>query len=63
LAGVALVLSVTDVLFVNPWYFWTRDAWTNRGTAYVHTQPTGPNTVDNAFSGSGEQGGWAPGQK
>ena len=26
-----------DWLFVNPWYFWTNDAWTNRGTTYEPT--------------------------
>jgi len=63
---VQIVLAFVDVLFVNPWYFWSHDAWTNDGTAFVHRQPTGPATVGSAFGdygGGSQQGGWAPGKK
>lgn len=59
-----LFAMLGDVLIMNPFYFWSHDAWTNEGTAYVHTQPTGPRTVGNLFSSSGSAGkqqeGWAP---
>ena len=55
---VGLVLGITDLLFVNPFYFWTRDAWSNKGTAFVHEQPTGPNVTDDAFESNAS--GWKP---
>jgi hypothetical protein len=33
---VGLVLTVGDILFVNPYYFWSKDAWDNKGTGYDH---------------------------
>jgi len=28
-----------DYVFVNPWFFWTRDAWSGVGTVYVSDVP------------------------
>ena len=28
-------------LFYNAYYFWSKDAWDNKGTAYVHKNPEG----------------------
>jgi len=39
---VGLVMFVGDVLILNPWYFWTEDAWDNDGTGFTHQDPTGP---------------------
>jgi hypothetical protein len=55
-----LVMFIGDAIAVNPWYFWTHDAWTNKGTAFSHTQPSGPATVDNVFGGGTKASGWAP---
>ena len=27
-----------DVLLLNPYYFWSQDAWDNRGTAFKHKE-------------------------
>ena len=37
---VGLVMTLGDVIVVNPWYFWTKDAWDNRGTGFDHVNPT-----------------------
>jgi len=42
---VRFVMAIGDVLVVNPYYFWGRDAWDNRGTGYVHDQPEAQKTV------------------
>ncbi len=36
---VGLFAGLGDGLFVNPYYFWGKDAWDNRGTAYHHKNP------------------------
>ena len=41
---VGFFMAVGDIIVVNPWYFWTDDAWDNDGTGFVHEQPTGPKT-------------------
>lgn len=33
---------VIDWVGLNPWYFWTKDAWRNRGTAFNHKMAQGP---------------------
>lgn len=33
---VGFVMSVGDWLIVNPYYFWSKDAWDNKGTGYDH---------------------------
>jgi hypothetical protein len=38
---VGVFMLVGDWLVVNPYYFWGRDAWDNKGTAYVHENPDG----------------------
>lgn len=37
-------------LFVNAYYFWAKDAWDNKGTAYVHMNPEG---AEKTVTGSG----------
>jgi hypothetical protein len=31
--------TMGDYLFVNPYYFWGYDAWTNKGTPFYHDDP------------------------
>ena len=38
---VGLVMAIGDILVVNPYYFWSKDAWDNKGTGYDHVNPTG----------------------
>ena len=38
---VGLFAVVGDVLFVNTWYFWTKDAWDNDGTGFTHNEVEG----------------------
>ena len=40
---VGAVMFIGDWLVVNPYYFWGKDAWDNKGTAYVHSNPNGAN--------------------
>lgn len=46
---VGVVAGIGDV-FVNFYWFWTQDAWDNRGTAFEHKQPT---NTQRKVSGSG----------
>jgi hypothetical protein len=47
---VGLFAWAGDILFVNTYYFWTEDAWDNRGTAYDHNQVEGAEKI---VAGSG----------
>jgi hypothetical protein len=38
---VGLFAMVGDIIVVNPYYFWSRDAWARNGTAFVYTQAEG----------------------
>ena len=38
---VGFVMFVGDWLILDPYYFWSKDAWDNHGTGYDHTNPTG----------------------
>ena len=38
---VGLFAGIGDVLFLNPYYFWSDDAWDNRGTAFEHINVQG----------------------
>ena len=38
---VGFVMKIGDILFVNTWYFWSKDAWDGKGTAYTYKQPEG----------------------
>lgn len=44
------LLGFLDLIIVNPYYFWSEDAWDGRGTVYEH-QPTpeSPRIVDSSF--------------
>jgi hypothetical protein len=53
---VNLFLVIGDV-FVNFWYFWSNDAWTNKGTVLIHDVPSGPNTIPNIWT-DGSGGDW-----
>lgn len=33
--------GIIDYLFVNPYYFWSQDAWDNRGTGFEHGSLSG----------------------
>jgi hypothetical protein len=37
---VGFFAAIGDI-FVNSYYFWGKDAWDNKGTAYVHKNPEG----------------------
>ena len=39
---VGAVMWLGDFLIVNPWYFWSEDAWDNQGTGFKHEAPPGP---------------------
>ncbi len=44
------VLGFLDIMFLNPFYFWSADAWDGRGTAYGHSEtPESPRTIDSSF--------------
>ena len=44
------LLGFLDMIILNPYYFWSQDAWDNRGTAYKHNPtPASPRTVDSSF--------------
>ena len=30
--------GTVDLLFINPWYFWTDDAWDSKGTGFKRAQ-------------------------
>lgn len=47
---IGLVMVIGDVLFVNPYYFWTKDAWDNKGTGYDHEALEG---AERSVTGSG----------
>jgi hypothetical protein len=51
-----LFLGIGD-LFVNFWFFWSRDAWTNKGTVMIHDIPRGPNSMLNIWT-DGSGGDW-----
>jgi len=38
---VGFLATVGDVLILNPYYFWSKDAWDNKGTGYDHVNPEG----------------------
>ncbi len=38
-------LGGIDVIVLNPWYFWSEDAWDNQGTGFEHTNPENPPKV------------------
>ena len=33
---VGIVMAIGDALIVNPYYFWSKDAWDGKGTGYDH---------------------------
>ena len=33
-------LGLIDVTILNPWYFWSSDAWDNVGTGFQHENPS-----------------------
>ena len=38
---VGVFAAIGDWLIVNPYYFWSDDAWDNDGTGFEHVQVTG----------------------
>ena len=44
------VCAIGDWLIVNPYTFWTKDAWDNKGTGYEYKNPEGAEKV---VTGSG----------
>ena len=38
---VGALTSIGDVVLLNTWIFWTKDAWDNVGTGYNHTALSG----------------------
>ena len=38
---VGFFAAVGDVLFVNTYYFWWKDAWDGKGTGFNHKNPEG----------------------
>ena len=55
-----IILWIPDILILNPYYFWSHDAWTNEGTSLVHRQPSGPETVESPWGQHKGSGGWKP---
>jgi len=47
---VGLFAAIGDVLIVNPYYFWSTDAWDNKGTGFTHETVQGSNKL---VAGSG----------
>ena len=46
----SVLLTVVDVIIVNPYYFWSADVWDHRGTAFEHEPtPEAPRTIDGSF--------------
>lgn len=43
---VGFVAAVGDILFVNTYYFWVKDAWDGKGTSFTHKQPEGGKLVE-----------------
>ena len=43
--------ALGDVTFVNTYYFWSDDAWDNKGTGFIHDQL--PEETEKVVSGSG----------
>lgn len=50
---VGFVMTIGDVLFVNTYTFWAKDAWDNKGTGYDHVNPTGTDKIVTGYTGSG----------
>lgn len=47
---VGAVLGWGDLIVLNPWYFWSEDAWDNKGTGFEHENPQGAvRTLGSAF--------------
>ncbi len=38
---VGLVMKIGDAIIINPYVFWTKDAWDNKGTGFDHVNPEG----------------------
>lgn len=38
---VGFVMAIGDILILNPYYFWFKDAWDQKGTAYIYESPEG----------------------
>ena len=38
---VGLVMALGDIIVLNPYYFWSEDAWDNKGTGFNHKNPVG----------------------
>lgn len=38
---VGLFAALGDILVLNPYYFWTEDAWDGKGTGFIHENPVG----------------------
>ena len=47
---VGFFAAVGDILFMNTYYFWTEDAWDNKGTGFDHKAVMG---AAKSVSGSG----------
>lgn len=47
---VGLIATIGDTLFVNPYYFWAKDAWDSKGTGFTHEPVEGTEKV---VAGSG----------
>jgi len=52
---VGLVMRIGDILFVNTYTFWAKDAWDNKGTGFDHVNPTGTEKIVSGYSGGGEE--------
>ncbi|MEW6072497.1 MAG: hypothetical protein AB1726_07890 [Planctomycetota bacterium] len=53
---VGFVMTIGDVLFVNPYYFWTKDAWDNKGTGYDHVNPKDAEKTVTGYTNPKESG-------
>ena len=41
----SLIATAGDLIIMNPWVFWSKDAWDRKGTAYEYRQPVGATRV------------------
>jgi len=53
---VGAVMAMGDTIVLNPWVFWSEDAWDGRGTAYEFKQPTGATRVVTGWKDEGLDG-------
>jgi len=47
---VGVVMGIGDLLIVNPYYFWSKDAWDGKGTGYDYRAVQG---AERTVTGSG----------